>query len=108
MSQRITIGMSAVLAGIIFVGVMSAVLSDGFFADFLLDRNSRFPYPFTVQNIMWLVFFIGAGELLVRYIESDREMLQIHKSARTGCRPKRSGSMRCGPGRRRCTILGMG
>ena len=28
---------------------------------------------------MWLVFFIGAGELLVRYIESDREMLQIHK-----------------------------
>ena len=79
MSQRITIGMSAVLAGIIFVGVMSAVLSDGFFADFLLDRNSRFPYPFTVQNIMWLVFFIGAGELLVRYIESDREMLQIHK-----------------------------
>ena len=79
MSQRITIGMSAVLAGIIFVGVMSAVLSDGFFADFLLDRNSRFPYPFTVQNIMWLVFFIGAGELLVRHIESDREMLQIHK-----------------------------
>ena len=34
MSQRITIGMSAVLAGIIFVGVMSAVLSDGFFCRF--------------------------------------------------------------------------
>ena len=78
-SQRITIVISALLAGLIFVGLMSALLSEGFFADFLLDRNSRFPYPFTVQNIMWLVFFIGAGELLVRYLETDREILQIHK-----------------------------
>ena len=37
------------------------------------------PYPVTVQNIMWLVFFIGAGELLLRYIQTDREIQQIHK-----------------------------
>ena len=79
MNQRTIIGLSALLAGIIFVGLMSALLPDGFFADFLLDRNSRFPYPFTIQNIMWLVFFIGAGELLVRQLETDREIQQIRK-----------------------------
>lgn len=79
MNQRIIISLSALLGGLVFVGVMSVLLPDGFFAGFLLDRNSRFPYPFTIQNIMWLVFFIGAGELLVRYLETDLEIQQIHK-----------------------------
>jgi len=79
MSQRIIIGLSALLGGLVFVGVMSVLLTDGFFADFLLDRQSRFPYPFTIQNIMWLVFFIGAGELLVRQLETNQEIQQIHK-----------------------------
>ena len=79
MNQRIIIGLSALLAGLVFVGVMSVLLTDGFFADFLLDRQSRFPYPFTIQNIMWLVFFIGAGELLVRFLETDREVQQVRK-----------------------------
>ncbi len=81
MNQRMTIFTGAILAGIIFVGLMSAVLPEGFFADFLLDRNSRsLPYPVTVQNIMWIVFFIGAGELVVRYIQTNKEILQIHKN----------------------------
>ena len=80
MSQRVTIVVGALLAGLALVGLLSVMLSEGFFADFLLDRNTRaLPYPFTIQNIMWLVFFIGAGELLVRYLETDREMLQLHK-----------------------------
>lgn len=79
MNQRIIIGLSALLGGLVFVGVMSVLLTDGFFADFLLDRRSRFPYPFTIQNIMWLVFFLGAGELLVRQLETNREIQQIHK-----------------------------
>ena len=28
---------------------------------------------------MWMVFFIGVGELLLRYRQTDREMRQIHK-----------------------------
>ena len=80
MSQRVSIVAGALLAGLVFVGLLSGLLSEGFFADFLLDRNTRtLPYPFTIQNIMWLVFFIGAGELLVRYLETNREMLQIAK-----------------------------
>ena len=87
MNQRIMIVAGMLLAGIVFVGLLS-VLLEGEMAKFLLDKNPpsdkpdemfRFPYPFTIQNIMWLVFFIGAGELVVRYLESDREMRQIHK-----------------------------
>lgn len=80
MGQRVTIAAGALLAGLALVGLLSVMLSDGFFADFLLDRNTRtLPYPFTIQNIMWLVFFIGAGELLVRSLETNRERLQIAK-----------------------------
>ena len=68
MNQRMTIFIGALGAGVVFIGVLSLFLSEGFFADFLLDRNSKFmPYPVTIQNIMWLVFSIGAGELLLRY-----------------------------------------
>ena len=80
MSQRVSIFAGALLASLVLVGLLSVVLTEGFFADFLLDRNTRaMPYPFTIQNIMWLVFCVGAGELLVRYLETDKEMLQIHK-----------------------------
>ncbi len=78
MNQRMTIFTGALGAGVVFIGVLSLFLSEGFFADFLLDRNSKFmPYPVTIQNIMWLVFFIGAGELLLRYLQTDREISQI-------------------------------
>ena len=79
MNQRLTIVGGMLLAGVVFVGLLSVLLPEGEMANFLLDRNSRFPYPFTVQNSMWLVFFIGAGELVVRYRESDREIRQIHE-----------------------------
>ena len=88
MNQRITTVAGMLLAGLVFVGLLSVLLPEGEMAKFLLDKNPpsdepdemfRFPYPFTIQNIMWLVFFIGVGELVVRYMESDREIRQIHK-----------------------------
>ena len=78
MDRRLIVFMSAIGAGVVFIALLSLLLSEGFFADFLLDRNSKFmPYPVTVQNIMWLVFFVGAGELLLRYLQTDREIRQI-------------------------------
>lgn len=44
----------------------------------LLDKGSSFfPYPFTIQNLMWLVMFIGLGECYVRHqaIHEDRKHL---------------------------------
>ena len=78
MDRRLIVFMSAIGVGVVFIALLSLLLSEGFFADFLLDRNSKFmPYPVTVQNIMWLVFFVGAGELLLRYLQTDREIRQI-------------------------------
>ena len=78
MDRRLLVFMGATVAGVVFIGLLSLFLTEGFFADFLLDRNSRFmPYPVTVQNIMWLVFFVGAGELLLRYLQTNREIRQI-------------------------------
>ncbi len=41
----------------------------------LLDYPSRhFPYPFTIQNFMHILFFIGMGELFVRWRVGEREL----------------------------------
>ena len=50
---------------------------DRLLADLLLDLLGRFPYPLTIQNVMWLVFFIGAGELLHRSLAGSREGEQL-------------------------------
>lgn len=48
---------------------------DNRLAVFWLDysSNSAFPYPFTIQNLMHLLFFVGLGELLVRWNRAERE-----------------------------------
>ncbi len=38
----------------------------------LLDRGG-FTYPFSIQNIMWIVFFIGVGELWLHFSAVRRE-----------------------------------
>jgi biopolymer transport protein ExbB/TolQ len=41
----------------------------------VLDYPSKhFPYPFTIQNFMHVLFFIGLGELFVRWRVAKREM----------------------------------
>lgn len=63
----------SVLAGIAFVALATLLLS-GRAAVLLLDYGTKhFPYPFTIQNIMHVVFFIGLGELFVRWRSGVRE-----------------------------------
>ena len=52
-----------------------ALGKDNRFAVFWLDYGSAsdFPYPFTIQNLMHLLFFVGLGELLVRWNRAERE-----------------------------------
>ena len=51
-----------------FIGIMSLLLTDGRNAAFLLDRNSTvFDYAFTIQNLMWLIFFGALAEVAVRH-----------------------------------------
>ena len=52
--------------GGVFIATMSFVLPDAS-AAIILDRGGMFPYPFTIQNLMHLLFFFGLGEIFVRW-----------------------------------------
>lgn len=63
----------SVVAGVVFIAVLTMVLS-GRAAVLILDYGSRhFPYPFTIQNVMHILFFMGLGELFVRWRTGSRE-----------------------------------
>ena len=72
----------SLLLGIAFIGVLSYVFpagDDSVGAELLIDRNTRiFPYPFTIQNVMWLAFWMASGELLARHLAGLREREQLH------------------------------
>ncbi|MDQ6621892.1 MAG: MotA/TolQ/ExbB proton channel family protein [Verrucomicrobiota bacterium] len=62
-----------------FIAFLSLVLS-GRAAVLLLDKPSQhFIYPFTIQNLMHIVFFIGLGELFVRWRIAAREQRFLKK-----------------------------
>lgn len=71
--RRITMASSAALA-VIVIALLSATLT-GRSAQLLLDRDSpHFKYPFTIQNIEHVIFFLGLGELFVRWRVGAREL----------------------------------
>ena len=78
---RAVVLFGSVLAGIVLVGVLSYLIpagDDSVAADLLLDRNTRiFPYPFTIQNVMWIVFCTAGGELFLRNLTGRRERAQM-------------------------------
>ncbi|MBF6560054.1 MAG: MotA/TolQ/ExbB proton channel family protein [Candidatus Binataceae bacterium] len=70
-------------AGGVFIIVLSIIFpKDSYGAEILTDhsRFSHFPYPLTVQNLEHLIFFIGLGELFVRWrvAEREHELLGMH------------------------------
>jgi len=65
------------VAGVIFIALLTFILK-GKLAVIILDRE--FPtYPFTIQNLMHLVFFIGFGELFLRWKTAKWEMAFLAK-----------------------------
>ena len=59
--------------GVLFVAFLSLVLS-GRAAVLVLDKPSQhFLYPFTIQNLMHIVFFVGLGDIFVRWRIASRE-----------------------------------
>ena len=64
----------AVGAAVLVIMVLTPVLS-GRPATLLLDHPSKhFPYPFTIQNMMHIMFFVGLSELFVRWRVAEREL----------------------------------
>ncbi len=63
----------SVLAGVVGIVFLSCVLS-GRVAVLVLDKPSQhFVYPFTIQNLMHIIFFVGLGDLFVRWRIATRE-----------------------------------
>ena len=61
------------IGGVLFIAVLSLILS-GRAAILVLDKPSQhFLYPFTIQNLMHIVFFVGLGDLFMRWRVATRE-----------------------------------
>jgi len=70
--RRLT-AFAAIGVSLLFIGAAS-LIPEGRLTVLLFDRPSlHFPYPLTIQNIMHVVFFLGLGELFVRWRAGARE-----------------------------------
>ena len=71
----------SILTGCTFIGLMTFFIGDTKAGVILLDsQTTLFMYPFTIQNLMHILFFIGLGELYIRWRVSVRENAFIKKS----------------------------
>ena len=69
----------AVLLAMEGIALLSSLLS-GRAGVLILDHPStHFPYPFTIQNFMHILFFVGLGELFVRWRIAAREQKYLHE-----------------------------
>jgi hypothetical protein len=75
----------ALFAALLAITALSIALPAGDGAAvLLLDHHARppahspFVYPFTVQNLMHLLFFVGLGEIYVRWRIAERELALTH------------------------------
>ncbi len=73
----------SILAALTFIAILSFVLPENsYFATLILEHTTKspFPYPFTIQNLLHLLFFLGLGELYVRYRSArlENELNQAH------------------------------
>lgn len=97
-NYRIVVSLIAVIAAAFFIGLMSftfqsvapedVVAGELAIGDVLFGR-SDFLWPWTIQNIMWLLFAVGIGELWVRF---DRGRLEIEQ-LRIGLLPEDDSTM---------------
>jgi biopolymer transport protein ExbB/TolQ len=74
--RAITLTVS-LLTAVVVIALLGKVLPNSA-AAILLDIN-RATYPFTVQNILWLAFFAGLGELSIRWRAGRLEASQIDR-----------------------------
>ena len=81
MTDRTLTVLGAGLAGMVWIGALTAVLEPGEMRTELLlgQPVESLPYPFTIQNVMWIIFFLGFGELIARYRAGGAEGAQLER-----------------------------
>ncbi|MBN2693312.1 MotA/TolQ/ExbB proton channel family protein [bacterium] len=65
--------MVSVIVGAVFIALMTLFIGGGRAGDLLLGETSISVYPLTLQNIMHMFFFVGLGQLIVRWKSTMRE-----------------------------------
>ncbi|MEK7990817.1 MAG: MotA/TolQ/ExbB proton channel family protein [Thiotrichaceae bacterium] len=70
----------AIIIAALFIGILPLFFDkNSIGATILLDyHQNSILYPFSVQNIMWVVFFIGLSELWLRYLQGRLETYQLY------------------------------
>lgn len=84
-ARRVLVGGICLVLGLLAVTAMHYVLPEETAnvllnkptARMLADSSYTTSYPFSIQNLMWVIFFVGLGELFVRYAGAVSEMQQI-------------------------------
>jgi len=83
MNKRLITAGIAFVAGCVFILLLAVALSrNAFLSSTLLDRpidGSASAFPFTIQSSMWIMFFIGGGELFLRWRATVNEKIQLGK-----------------------------
>ena len=78
MGLRATTAIISAAVGIFLIILLFLILPEDL-AQVMLD-SSRETWPFTVQNVMWIVFTVGMGELFMRYRGAQEEERQIREA----------------------------
>lgn len=77
---RLLAALMATAFAAVFIGILSLFLTHEpgqvTAGAIVLDRGSSI-YPFTIQNLMWVIFFVGLGEAVVRFIQGTKELRQL-------------------------------
>ena len=67
----------SIISALLFIFLLHWILPKTA-AIILLDKGGM-GYPLSIQNIMWVVFFIGLGELWNRFIMAEADLKQLKK-----------------------------
>lgn len=78
-STWIALGVS-ILAAIAAITLMTYFIGGTYWGDMILGEIASPVYPFSLQNITHLLFFIGLGQLWVRWLLSYEETLFLKKA----------------------------
>lgn len=75
----ISLGIS-IIVSFVFIGLLTAFIGGTYAGNMLIGQTSSSIYPFTLQNLMHVFFFIGLGQLFVRWLSTYEENVFLKMS----------------------------
>ncbi len=64
------VAIASLMCAFVVIGILTLILpKNSYLATLILEHTNQspFPYPFTIQNLLHTLFFLGLGELYVRH-----------------------------------------